>query len=164
MLYQLKIDDKIVRDRLIQAPHADAEFKFINEGNLVGNILKLYAELDPLACFAEWGCEERKVIKKARQNGNVLTVDGKPYDFAREFNISTTQERCYYYKRINPTRNNEINNEEPYWILAPAVEPGYWLVCDTKRSREYLADIIAICENGFFTRYGIESVQLTERP
>ena len=161
--YQLRINGKIVRDRLIHWAHEDADTKVITEGNVVGNILKLYAELDPLACYEEWGKGENPVVFKARQNGEVLTIGDEPFEFKRVFNISTTQERCYCW-------NHEQSGKEPYWILAPSVEPGYWLVITTDRDlgkkiktaggQTILKKILDMCKDGFFKKYGIESVEL----
>ena len=154
--YLLKINDKIVRDRLIQTPQEDIHFKHIHQGNLIGNILKIYCELDPIKCFNEWGAPGKNVIQKARQNGNILTIDDKPYIFAIEPNMSTTRERCYSFD--DSLSFSLANKTEPFWILARSVEPDYWLVMNTRRDDQFLGELQEMCERNFLKPYGIKSI------
>ena len=155
--YQLKVNGKIMIDRLIQRPRQTAAESLIHEGNVVGNILKLYAELDPAACLREWGDKGSGVLKTGHRRGNMLEIDGVPYDFVVDSTIQGRgQERCFAHRHVT--------GREPYWILAHAGKPDEWIVCRTNRRRDHLQQIITMCHNGFFAKYGIQSVALTKIP
>jgi len=150
--YRMAIDGKPVIDRLLQQPRSNAVADLILDANLIGNVLKLYAEHDPAACYREWGPSGHGVLKKGVRQGGTLTIDGTPYDFAVEDIPGRASERCYH--------PGQGKGREPFWVLAPAGRPNEWLVVDTLRRRRHLKRIIDMCTSGFFKKYGIQHIDL----
>ena len=151
--YQLKIDGKVVCDRLIQNASARRYAELVSDCNVPANILKLYAAKDPQGCYAAWGGTQG-LLKIGTVSKNTITVEGKTYEFTVQPELAErTHERCY--------RNNvgaRKIRKEPFWILAPATRPGTWLVCPTDRekNRRHLSDILHLCNSDFFQKFGIK--------